>query len=113
MKKKLVVVNIVIMLSVVFALAYQSLHAFSHHHIHNNYIEKTDLNSNISFTDVHQLENACVICDFKFAKFLSPNFFTYTLFPPKICKPYLIKVLEYLAYYNGVVSCLKGPPQVI
>ena len=103
------------MLAVVFAVGYQSIHAFSHEHHHTHeYIANKQATSNKTTTLklVTEKEN-CPICDFKLAAFLSTEFFQYTLFVPSESIPYLciVNVNEKTSPINYFY--LRGPPEFI
>lgn len=78
------------MLTVLFAVSYQSLHTFSHHKH-----EETNSNSTEKkFSQILTEKEDCPVCDFKFANFLSPEVFTFTFFPPYYEIPYSFSIKE-------------------
>lgn len=97
------------MLSVLFAVSYQSLHTFSHHkheEIKSVSLEKT-------FTKNLSEKENCPVCDFKFTSFLSPEVFTFTFFPPHFEIPYQFNSNEVCLKFEGALNYLRGPPKLI
>lgn len=109
MKKKIALLNFIWMLSVLFAVSYQSLHTFSHH----KHEEFTTISSKKTFTKTISEKEDCPVCDFKFASFLSPEVFTFTFFPPHFEIPYQFKSNEICLIFEGNSSYLRGPPSLV
>lgn len=112
MKKKIAILNFVLMLSVVLAVSYQSLHIFLHH----NHTEKeivTIQKTNTTFSKTITEKQDCHTCDFKFASFLSPENFAYSFFFPFKESPYSFSVKEALSFFTGSLYSLRGPPFLI
>lgn len=113
MKKKLQLINLGLMLTVLFAVCYQSLHAFSHsikqesEHYHTHSESSKNLVYKISEKE------GCPVCDFKFVAFLSPSTFHFTFNPPFHTIPYQFKNNEISAEFKGNASYLRGPPFLI
>jgi len=109
-KKKLAILNVILMLSVLFAVSYQSLHAFSHHNeMISNSSEHRD-SPHSKFKKVISEKEDCPICDFKFTSFLSPEIFTYTLFSPFKISPYSFSIKEATSFFCGSLFAHRGPP---
>ena len=109
MKKKLAILNFILMLSVLFAVSYQSVHTFSHH----KHEETKSISSEKTFTKNISEKEHCPVCDFKFASFLSPEVFSFTFFPPHFDIPYQFSVNE---NFNSICDCLfspRGPPYLV
>jgi hypothetical protein len=112
MKKKLLYINILLMLSVIFTVGYQSIHAFSHEHHHTVESIAKKQNStdkSTTFKTFTEKEN-CPICDFKWAAFLSPERFQYTLFVPSESIPYLDAITKNEKTSQVSFFYLRGPP---
>ncbi|WP_152640763.1 hypothetical protein [Flavobacterium sp. 316] len=112
MKKKIVIVNFILMLSVLFAVSYQSLHTFSHHS-HKEIKSISSEESKGVFAKIISDKESCPVCDFKFASFLSPEIFTYSLFPPVLEIPYLYSNNNNITILNRNSFYLRGPPTLI
>ena len=107
MKKRFAYINIVLMLSVLFAVSYQSIHTFTHH----SHEEKTS--SFVEKTKTFSEKENCPVCDFKFASFLSPEVFTYTFFPPHFEIPYQFSNKENFSSFCGSLFSSRGPPTIV
>lgn len=108
MKKKLQLLNLGLMLAVLFAVSYQSLHAFSHHITEDVEHNHSKSNKNLVYK-VSEKED-CLVCDFKFAAFLSPEIFTFqfTSFYQNVT--YLFSIPENVIAFRGSLYSLRGPP---
>lgn len=109
MKKKIALLNFGLMLSVLFAVSYQSMHVFLHHH--------HDVKA-ISSSEKTLLKNAsdkenCLTCEFKFANFLSPDVFTFNFFTPYFEIPYLFAKKENFNSFCGSLFSSRGPPVLV
>lgn len=113
MKQKFIIVNIVLMLSVVLAVSYQSLHTFCHHSTHEHYLENSNLNDKDEKVSLGIEKEQCSVCDFKFASFLSPKIFTYSFYFPFKESPYSFSVKEALSFFCGSLFSLRGPPFIV
>ncbi|WP_445456634.1 hypothetical protein [Flavobacterium sp. HNIBRBA15423] len=112
MKKKIAILNFVLMLSVVLAVSYQSLHIFLQH----NHTEKeivTLQKTNTTFSKTITEKQDCHTCDFKFASFLSPENFTYSFFFPFKEIPYKFNSKENCTSININSFDLRGPPYLV
>jgi hypothetical protein len=111
MKKKIAIVNFVLMLSVLFAVSYQSLHFFSHHtHSETSTISKE---SKVLLSKIISEKEDCPVCDFKFASFLSPEVTTYSLYPSILEIPYQYSNNENITILNRNSFYLRGPPALV
>ena len=109
MKKKIALINFFLMLSVLFAVSYQSLHIFSHH----TQEELITTTSKKTFTKTISEKEECPVCDFKFANFLSPEIFTYSFFPSHYEIPYTFSVKENFSIFCGSLFSTRGPPNLV
>jgi hypothetical protein len=108
MKKKFALLNFIWMLSVLFAVSYQSIHAFSHHtHYENSLRASKELKKNISEKE------DCPVCEFKFASFLSPEVFTFSFFPLHFEIPYGFSIQENFYSFCGSLFAQRGPPRLV
>ncbi|HLO72609.1 MAG TPA: hypothetical protein VK164_01605 [Flavobacterium sp.] len=112
MKKKLLYINVLLMLSVIFTVGYQSIHAFSHEHHHTVECiakQQSTTDKSTTFKTFTEKEN-CPICDFKWKAFLSPERFQYTLFVPSESIPYLDIISKNGKNTEVSLFYLRGPP---
>lgn len=109
MKKKFAILNFILMLSVLFAVSYQSLHTFSHH----KHEEIKSVSSEKTYTQNLLEKEHCPVCEFKFASFLSPEVFTFSFYPPYFEIPYQFSVKEnFNSFYESLFSP-RGPPFIV
>lgn len=112
MKQKIAILNFAVMLAVILAVSYQSLHILRHHS--NPTIENLDTSSNKKHLHIQITEKEqCHVCDFKFASFLSPKIFTYSFYFTFKESPYSFSVKEALTFFSGSLFSLRGPPNFI
>ena len=107
--RKYLLVNLFLMFAVLFAVSYQSVHAFSHHHNSEFKNHKTK-NSLASSTKTLIEKDDCPICDFKFTSFLKTEIFSfkhYTFFKES---PYSFSVKEATSFFCGSLFSHRGPP---
>lgn len=100
------------MLSVIFTVGYQSIHAFSHEHHHTVECiakQQSTTDKSTTFKTFTEKEN-CPICDFKWKAFLSPERFQYTLFVPSESIPYLDIISKNGKNTEVSLFYLRGPP---
>jgi hypothetical protein len=109
MKKKFGILNFILMLSVLFAVSYQSLHTFSHH----KHEERKSISLEKEFIKNFSEKENCPVCDFKFASFLSPEVFSFTFFPPHFEIPYQFSVKENFNSFCGSLFSQRGPPFLV
>jgi hypothetical protein len=104
--------NLLLMLAVLFAVSYQSIHTFSHdHHLAHSCGDEADQKSNykINFSETEE----CPVCEFKFASFLAPEITTFIAFEPYFEIPYQFNVIESSKTFKGKSNPLRGPPAVV
>ncbi|MFT7352987.1 MAG: hypothetical protein ACI9XR_002778 [Flavobacterium sp.] len=111
MKKKIAIVNFGLMLAVVFAICYQSLHAFSHSINSDSEYYHSKSNKNLVYKISEKEE--CSVCDFTFASFLSPEIFTFQFIPFYQNVRYLFSIPENVIAFSGSLYSLRGPPSFI
>lgn len=113
MKKKFIHINLIMMLAVLFATCYQSIHVFSHE-IHNETShhccdDEILLTKNIHKTSFSEKED-CPVCDFKFAGFLSPEIYVFGPQFPFFEIPYSFNYETQIVDFKFSTNCLRGPP---
>jgi hypothetical protein len=115
MKKRIAIANFGLMLAVLFAMLFQSLHSFEHiaaefteeHCYHEYGATKTEI------THQHHKADHCIICDFSFSNFIPAEAFAFrpVFFQQQI--PYFATVPEVPFSFSGSVYSLRGPPPTI
>lgn len=115
MKKRLVIVNSVLMMIVLFAMLLQSLHSFEHisqlfskKECHHKYTGQTEISHQ------HHPFDHCFVCEFTFSNFITPDTFSYNLHFITGLIPYCFLVPTEIIYsFSGSSYSLRGPPSAI
>jgi hypothetical protein len=113
-KKKLFYINISLMLAVLFAACYQSVHAFSHEHTLKTACcdDSHHLSFKTSEKTVTESED-CPVCDFKFAAFVTPEILHFDIIPSFYEIPYQFNSTETCITFEGNSFYLRGPPFLV
>lgn len=112
MKKKFVILNLTLIVSVLFAILFQSLHAYEH--FLDEEIAIHQLNS--KQLDVHQNDHnheQCFVCEFTFSSFLASEKSSFTFFSEFVKVPYQLQIPVKPAVFSGISFSLRGPPSFI
>ncbi|HRB71630.1 MAG TPA: hypothetical protein PK776_07260 [Flavobacterium sp.] len=112
MKKKLVILNLSLILAVLFAILFQSVHSFehlaeefTHEHCHHKYdISKTE------FTHAHHDFDHCFACEFTFSSYLPTEFFSFTFTNTSKTLTQHIAKTEKPIVFSGSFFSLRAPP---
>lgn len=113
MKKKVAILNFILMLALIFAVSYQSLHTFSHHEHDFSTCHHQEENSKNTFEKTISEKEDCPVCEFKFATFLKTEIFTFKFFSPFKESPYSFSVKEATSFFCGSLFSHRGPPQQV
>lgn len=114
MKKRYVILNLSLMITVLFSILFQSLHSYEH--IVKEFSEvKCEHSHDTGATQItHQHPNFdhCFTCEFAFGNFIAPELFSYELriIHPEI--PYFFASTEAAFAFSGSTYSLRGPPVV-
>lgn len=113
-KKKTLHINIVLMLAVLFATCYQSIHSFSHdHHTKSECCENSHHLTFKSSEKTFTKSDECPVCDFKFAAFLSTEILHFDFIPSLYETPYQFNSKETCITFEGNSFHLRGPPSLV
>jgi hypothetical protein len=110
MKRKFALFNLVLMVLVLFATAYQSFHAFSHEHIGHLHEHHEKKAKHFSAHDQSHDDEDCSVCDFHFDFFTAPPQFCLRLDFPFKAIPYTFNSIEGEVNFCGSLFALRGPP---
>jgi hypothetical protein len=113
MKKKIIFVNFLMSMMVLFAMLFQTIHSYEHvfkqltekpceHHSSANHKE---------ITHSHSVETKCHICHFAFSTYI-PNAFQTVIFQknPVETKPVFIYTKSVSTFFKGSLFALRAPP---
>lgn len=100
------------MLSVLFAILFQSLHSYEHFlgdetAIHQHESLQYDLHQN---GHDHQ---KCFVCEFTFSSYLSGENLVFTFISDVVEVPYQLRYTETPSFFAGSFIALRGPPLFI
>jgi len=111
-KKKLPLINYFLMLTVLFAMLFQSVHSYEH--LTKQLSEKKcyhKYNSSKEITHQHHGFENCFVCNFTLSNFISSNVshfeFKKTTIPNSI---YFFKFREITQFFRGSLFALRAPP---
>jgi hypothetical protein len=113
MKKKLQFINLGLMLAVLFAVCYQSLHAFSHQLNKDSESEHNHSKSEKNLAEKVSEKQDCPICDFKFVAFISPETLQLEFLSSFIKIPYQFNSNETFITFERNSFYLRGPPILV
>ncbi|WP_338377393.1 hypothetical protein [uncultured Flavobacterium sp.] len=113
MKKKLQFMNFGLMLAVLFAVCYQSVHAFSHSIKQDSEHDHSHSKSNKNLIYKISEKEDCPVCDFKFAAFLSPEVLQIDYLSSFNRIPYQFNSNEVFITFKGNSFYLRGPPTLV
>lgn len=112
MKNKIVITNVFLMMSVLFAILFQSFDSYKHleeqfseiqcHHKHQG--------SNSEITHQHHNFDHCAVCDFTFSNFIAAENYFYCLRFSHSETPYFSTDSETPSRFSGSSYSLRGPP---
>lgn len=112
-KKKILIINLLMSLTVLFAMLFQTIHSYEH-----LYQQLTEKHCNHKYsanekqiTHSHELENNCSVCHFTFSTFITGSFPTFSFHKINFTS---LKVLFYnkvsCTFFKGGLFALRAPP---
>lgn len=114
MKQKLPILNVALMLTVLFAILFQSLHSYEHlvEHHPKSEIDHRAENSEKGFHQNTHDHEKCFACEFVFSSFVGASFTTYSfdLAFEAVC--YNFSYNETPSFFSGSLLSLRGPPAI-
>jgi hypothetical protein len=102
----------VLLLVVLFATGFQSIHIFSHQHHEEKHCCEThhsEIPTKKTCLTLAENDN-CPICDFTFVAFVLPNHTCFLLFIPFIEVPFYAEVYQNCGVQSVSNPFLRGPP---
>ena len=112
MKKKLILINISLMMVVLFSILFQSFHSYEH--LVKQFAEKKCpqhySSTKTEFTHHHPAFDNCFVCEFTFSGFISPEKFSYQLAVLPVTVPYFFTTSEESISSYEAYCALRGPP---
>lgn len=112
MKKKLVIINYFLMLTVLFAMLFQSVHSYEH--LAKQLSEKKcyhKYNSSKEITHQHHSFENCFVCNFTLSNFISSDVSHFEFKKITIPSGYsFFKSREITQFFKGSLFALRAPP---
>jgi hypothetical protein len=111
MKKKLVLLNLSLMLTVLFAILFQSVHSYEHFLADGAVAHQLDSQNQ----DLHQNDHnhqKCFVCEFTFNSFVGVEITSFTFKTSFERITYTFFYSEKPSFFSGSRSSLRGPPQI-
>jgi hypothetical protein len=109
MKQKLAILNISLMLTVLLAILFQSLHSFEHFVLEDENVATFDPSKKDVHTDNHS-HKKCFVCEFTFSSFVSSEFTSFELGSSFEAIAYTFSYNESPSFFIGSATSLRGPP---
>ena len=115
MKKKLVLLNYSLLMAVLFAIVFQSVHSFEHlakqltsEHCHHKY------NHGITeFTHSHNDFDHCFVCEYSFSNYTPTEFYSFEFYNVTSDTVRLFGLEERTVVFSLTSAYLRGPPSFI
>jgi hypothetical protein len=113
MKKKIIIINVLMSMAVLFAILFQSIHSYEHyseqlsakysqHHLSKN---KTETNNN------HSVSEKCATCDFYFSSFTANNYYLFYFHKNNVVKDFTSFFSQHhSSFFKGCLFSLRAPP---
>lgn len=111
MKKKFVIINVLLSMAVLFSILFQAIHSYEHyselltekkcHHDH----------SKNEITHSHTISEKCMICDFNFSSYTTPDFFSFEFHKTTtVTHTALVSFQKNAIFFKGSLFALRAPP---
>lgn len=115
MKKKIIIINVLLSMAVLFSILFQSVHSYVHHseqitvkisHQHHSK-NKAEINNN------HSVSEKCFTCDFSFSSFTTTDFYVLSFHKNNaVTTFYSFLSPKHSSFFIGSLFSLRGPPLV-
>ncbi len=114
MKKKIVILSVFLIASVLFSILFQSIHSYEHFskegaakYCHHDY------KSDKEITHHHHSLDHCFVCDNSIGNYITPEFHFFQANFETTSLPYFLNLPEIITVFSGSNFSLRGPPQFI
>ena len=115
-KKKILLVNLLMSLTVLFAMLFQTLHSYEHIYwkIHDKHCEHKYTPGQKEITHSHSEDTNCAICHFAFSTFISNSSQNFSIHNVNVT---VLKVILHhkfsSAFFKGSLFALRAPPTLL
>ncbi|WP_199174588.1 hypothetical protein [Flavobacterium sp. 9] len=116
MKKKIVLINLFMSLTVLFAMLFQTIHSYEH--VYRQLTEKQCHHNSVDgqkqITHSHSVDNNCHVCHFAFSTFI-PNSFQTLSFHKVITETSYVFFYTKASsnFFKGSLFALRAPPSIL
>ncbi|MNS46456.1 hypothetical protein D3C72_789530 [compost metagenome] len=112
MKKKQLIIHLFFATALLFSIVFQSFHGYEH--LEQKLSEKICYHKHDSnkaeLTHQHKGFDHCLLCEFTFGIYVSPQDFSYQLYSAYKGIPYFFKATETVLSFSGSLYSHRGPP---
>lgn len=113
MKKKIIITNVLLSMTVLFSILFQSIHAYEHHseQFASKKCQHDDSKSKTELTQGHPIFEKCFTCDFSFSSFTTNDLYVFQCHKDSAVKafsPFFSHQLS--AFFVGSLFSLRAPP---
>ena len=112
MKKKQIIINVLLSMTVLFSILFQSVHSYEHHfEFAENHCDHQYSKNKTEVSHGHHITEQCVVCHFNFSSFTTTSFYTLQFYKKQIEVNFTLFNLEnHSTYFKGSLFSLRAPP---
>jgi len=113
MKKKVIIINVLLSMAVLFSILFQAIHSYEHHseqlaakhYSHPHSKNKTEI------SNLHKIQEKCVVCHFNFSSSTIPTFSVFRFYENKLVPHYpKFYFQKNYSFFKGSLFSLRAPP---
>ncbi|MFH6996644.1 hypothetical protein ACHRVZ_01865 [Flavobacterium sp. FlaQc-57] len=113
MKKKIILVNLFMAVTVLFAMLFQTVHSYEH--LYKQLSQKQCVHHNVEgqkqITHSHSVDNNCHVCHFAFSTFVPNSFQALSFHKVSVETSYVIFYTKVAStFFKGSLFALRAPP---
>ncbi len=113
MKKKILIINLLMSFTVLFAMLFQTIHSYEHIYkqITEKHCDHKYVTNQKQITHSHSIENNCPICHFAFSSFVPNSFQTLSFHKVSVeNSPVFFYTKAVSTFFKGSLFALRAPP---
>ena len=115
MKKKIIILNVLLSMAVLFSTLFQSIHSYEHHSekLLAKHCPHLSSKNKTEVTHSHSIIEKCFTCHFNFSSFTTPDFYVFS-FHKNSSVAYFPSFYSFhhSSFFKGSFFSLRGPPTV-
>ncbi|WP_229684143.1 hypothetical protein [Flavobacterium limi] len=113
-KKKFLIINLFMSLTVLFAMLFQTIHSYEHIYtqIHEKQCDHKYSPNEKQITHSHAVDTNCPVCHFTFSTFVSNSFHTFSFHTPNVVTSTVFFFYNKVTstFFKGSLFALRAPP---